>query len=108
MANHIVEALEEIGEGKGPYSRDQLTYAENTIDAMKALAIATVPLAQQQAKKVERLRALVQKYEHHHAIIATLGKEHDRPWDGTREAELGCDCDICQQARKELNHEPTS
>lgn len=32
------EALTEIAEGKGPFSRDPLTHASNTIDAMKELA----------------------------------------------------------------------
>jgi hypothetical protein len=33
------EALAKIAEGAGPYSRDPLTHAANTIDAMKALAV---------------------------------------------------------------------
>ena len=32
------KALEEIQEGAGPFSMDQLTHAENTIDAMKGFA----------------------------------------------------------------------
>ena len=34
----MYEALQEIAEGKGRYSMDKLTHAENTIDAMKELA----------------------------------------------------------------------
>ncbi len=33
-----IEALKDITQGVGVYSRDQLTHASNTIDAMKALA----------------------------------------------------------------------
>jgi hypothetical protein len=32
------EALLEIAKGEGPFSRDPLTHAENTIEAMKELA----------------------------------------------------------------------
>ena len=32
------EALKEIALSRGPYSRDQLTHAENTIEAMKQVA----------------------------------------------------------------------
>lgn len=34
----LLEALEEIAEGKGRYSIDRLTHAFNTIEDMKALA----------------------------------------------------------------------
>ena len=92
--NPIVEALEFIQREAGPHS--------------SGAASEVLDFVRQQAEQVERLRELVQKYEHHHAIIATLGKEHDRPWDGTRDAELDCDCDICQQARKELDDDDTA
>ena len=36
--NPLIKALEEIAEGAGPYSRDPLTHAENTIEAMKEIA----------------------------------------------------------------------
>ena len=32
------KALEEIVKGEGPFSRDQITHASNTIEAMKAIA----------------------------------------------------------------------
>jgi hypothetical protein len=32
-------ALTEISEGRGPFSRDQLTFATNTIESMKQIAI---------------------------------------------------------------------
>jgi hypothetical protein len=32
-------ALEEIAKGAGPYSRDPLEHASNTIDAMKSIAV---------------------------------------------------------------------
>ena len=35
-------ALEEIAKGEGPFSRDPLTHASNTIDAMKELARAAL------------------------------------------------------------------
>lgn len=35
-------ALEEISEGRGPFSRDQLTFCSNTVEAMKALALAAL------------------------------------------------------------------
>ena len=35
-------ALAEIEEGKGPYSRDQLTHASNVIESMKAIAHAAL------------------------------------------------------------------
>ena len=35
----LIEALEEISLGKGPFSRDQLTHAENCVEAMKGLAV---------------------------------------------------------------------
>ena len=36
------EALQEISIGRGPYSRDPLTHADNTIDAMKAVALGAL------------------------------------------------------------------
>lgn len=41
----LLAALEEIAKGEGAYSRDPLTHAENTIDAMKALASAAIQKA---------------------------------------------------------------
>ncbi len=35
----MYEALKEISEGRGRYSRDELTHASNTIEDMKALAV---------------------------------------------------------------------
>lgn len=35
-------ALEEISEGRGPFSSDQLTFATDTIEAMKELARAAL------------------------------------------------------------------
>lgn len=32
-------ALTEISEGRGPFSRDQLTFATNTIESMKQIAL---------------------------------------------------------------------
>ena len=34
----LVAALQEIAKGEGPFSRDPLTHAENTIEAMKEIA----------------------------------------------------------------------
>lgn len=36
--NLAMDALREIAKGAGPYSRDPLTHASNTIDAMRAIA----------------------------------------------------------------------
>jgi hypothetical protein len=37
-----VTALKEISKGRGGYSQDRLTHAENTIEDMKGLAVAAV------------------------------------------------------------------
>lgn len=44
-APELLETLKEIAKGEGPYSRDQLTFANNTISAMKELAQAAITLA---------------------------------------------------------------
>ena len=45
------EALREIAQGSGPFSRDRLTHAENTIESMKELARAALaPLPEGGAK----------------------------------------------------------
>ena len=54
MTDAIVKVLEEIQLGRGPYSRAQLTHAENTIDAMKELARTAIPLAQQMVRASTR------------------------------------------------------
>ena len=41
----LVAALETITKGEGAYSRDPLTHASNTIDAMKATAAAALAAA---------------------------------------------------------------
>ena len=38
----LVEALEEIEKGEGPFARDQLKHAENTIESMKQIARAAL------------------------------------------------------------------
>ena len=38
LAPKMYEALQKIAEGKGAYSMDRLTHAENTIEDMKTLA----------------------------------------------------------------------
>ena len=38
----VREKLQEIAEGRGPFSRDQLTHASNTIDHAKALAVEII------------------------------------------------------------------
>ena len=42
--NHdtVVDALEEIEMGEGPFARDQLKHAENTIESMKQIARAAL------------------------------------------------------------------
>lgn len=42
----MLEALKEISKGQGPFSRDQLTHADNCIDAMKALALDAIAKAE--------------------------------------------------------------
>ena len=37
-----MKALQEITKGQGPFSRDQLVFASNTIEAMKAIARAAI------------------------------------------------------------------
>ena len=44
VVRQMREALAEIAQGRGAYSRDQLTHAENCIEAMKALARAALAL----------------------------------------------------------------
>ena len=41
----MYEALEKISEGKGAFSLDHLTHAENTIESMKNTAIEALALA---------------------------------------------------------------
>lgn len=41
----LLAALEEIAKGEGPYSRDPLTHAANTVEAMEAIAKAAIALA---------------------------------------------------------------
>ncbi len=43
----VVEALEQIVEGAGPFSRDPLEHASNCINAMKAAALAALAAAQE-------------------------------------------------------------
>lgn len=35
----MIEALDEISKGRGPFNRNPMVHAENTIEAMKALAV---------------------------------------------------------------------
>ena len=44
----LVAALLEISKGEGPYSRDPLTHASNTIEAMKQLAQDALAALQQE------------------------------------------------------------
>lgn len=37
--DRLREALQEVAKGEGPFSRDQLTHAQNTIEAMKEIAL---------------------------------------------------------------------
>ncbi len=41
----LVEALEQIKLGEGPYDRDEFMHACKTIDAMKAVAVAALAAA---------------------------------------------------------------
>ena len=41
-APELLEALQEIQKGEGPYHQDPLTHASNVIDHMKALASAAL------------------------------------------------------------------
>lgn len=43
--DNLLAALEDIAEGKGPYSRNQLTHAWNCIEEMKATAQAAIAKA---------------------------------------------------------------
>lgn len=45
-APELLEALKKIAEGKGPFSSDRLTHAENTIEAMRELARAAIAKAE--------------------------------------------------------------
>lgn len=42
----LLEALKEIAIGRGSYSMDKLTHAENTIEDMKALANEAIALVE--------------------------------------------------------------
>ncbi len=44
----MYEALEKISEGKGAFSLDHLTHAENTIESMKNTAIEALALARRE------------------------------------------------------------
>ena len=44
-APDMLAALKEISEGRGPFSCDQLTFATNTIEAMKEKALEAIALA---------------------------------------------------------------
>lgn len=41
----MVAALKEISEGRGPFSQDHHQHAKNTIEAMKAVAVAALAKA---------------------------------------------------------------
>lgn len=43
----LLDALKEISEGKGAFSRDPLTHADNCINDMKQLAIEAIKQAEQ-------------------------------------------------------------
>ena len=45
LLQRVVDSFKEISDGKGPYSRDRLEHASNTIEAMKDVANAflTIP-----------------------------------------------------------------
>lgn len=45
-APELLEALQQIAEGKGRFSRDPLTHASNTVEDMKALAEAAIAKAE--------------------------------------------------------------
>ena len=45
-APKLLEALQEITEGKGRFSLDHLTHAENTIEDMKEIARAAIAAAE--------------------------------------------------------------
>lgn len=45
-APELYEALQEIAKGMGRFSLDQLTYAENTIEDMQALAVKALAKAE--------------------------------------------------------------
>ena len=49
-------ALEEIAKGEGAYNHDPLIHAGNTLDNMKALARAAIPVAEMLEKTLERIR----------------------------------------------------
>ncbi len=42
----LLEALKEIAKGEGPFSRDQLTHAQNCIEYMKEQALAAIAAAE--------------------------------------------------------------
>ena len=42
----LLDALKEIAKGEGPFSTDHMTHAENTIDAMKAIAVEAIANAE--------------------------------------------------------------
>lgn len=48
-APDLLAALEEIAKGAGPFSRDALTHASNTIDYMKEVANAAIRKARGEA-----------------------------------------------------------
>ena len=41
-APKLLKALEKIARGEGRFNRDQLTHCENTVEDMKALAVAAI------------------------------------------------------------------
>lgn len=43
--DRLLEALRDIAKGEGPYSRDQLTFANNTIEAMVETAQSAISLS---------------------------------------------------------------
>ena len=45
------KALQQISKGEGPFSRDPLTHASNTIDAMKAEAVEALDETAEQEQK---------------------------------------------------------
>jgi len=64
MSNVIeraVEALEEIVEGKGPFSTDPLTHAANCIEAMQEIARAALAELRLYASDQARLRTQLEE-----------------------------------------------
>ena len=65
VREQLVEALEEIAKGEGRFNRDHLIHCENTVEDMKALAVAALDRARAEPEESVCTAACDQPSEQH-------------------------------------------